>query len=406
VRAVCFDRALVPAPRESSGDRLIRRAALVAVVAFATLAPSNAARAERAPAIVRIGFTGPLSGAAATYGDDVRRGIGLAIDQIDARGGIVVGGKRVAFELVALDDGYRAIDAARNARRLVRDGRTPVVFCPESDGIYALRAFNETAPKFVVGAYSNDPAVARQGDAALVTIPPSYDAYFAPWAELEMKRFGKRLAFLPTAGAYGDAWKRGFGAAWTAAGGSVVADDTVDYAGTGDFSSVVELALASRPDVMLVGGPAAATARAIGAARAQGFRGGFVLLDDARLTDVAAAIPLAQLEGTVGAAPLESAGGPGLAAFLGAYRKAYGAARPPTPEVAFDYVAMCLIAHAMELANSTSDVAAIVGKLGDAVKSLRKEEQPIALDGVSKAGHLRWTFASDVVEAGMLRPVH
>jgi len=384
---------------------LIRRAALVALVALVTFAPVDAAHAEEAPVVVRIGFTGPLSGAAATYGDDARRGVALAIAEIDAGGGIVVAGKRVVFELVALDDGYRAIDAVRNARRLVGAGRMPVVFCPESDGIFALLAFNETAPKFVVAAYSSDPAVARQGDAALVMIPPRYDAYFTAWTALEMKRFGKRLALVPTASAYGDAWKRGFGAAWTAAGGSIVADESADYAGTADFASVVELALAARPDVMLVGGPVDATARAIAAARAQGFRGGFVVLDDTRLDDLRATLPRAELEGTVGSAPFASSRGPGLARFLGAYRRAYGAGRVATPEVAFDYVAMHAFARAMQLAGSTSDVAAIVGKLGGAVKALPKDEQPIAVDGISKAGELRWKLPSAVVESGELRPV-
>jgi branched-chain amino acid transport system substrate-binding protein len=45
--------------------------------------------------VVRIGFTGPLSGGAALYGRNVLDGLRLAVDDINAAGGVDAGGRRI-----------------------------------------------------------------------------------------------------------------------------------------------------------------------------------------------------------------------------------------------------------------------------------------------------------------------
>ena len=44
-----------------------------------------------------IGFSGPLSGPAAEYGQDMLYGIDMAVNEINAAGGITVGGKKHLF---------------------------------------------------------------------------------------------------------------------------------------------------------------------------------------------------------------------------------------------------------------------------------------------------------------------
>jgi branched-chain amino acid transport system substrate-binding protein len=381
---------------------LARAACLAfALVATGTTTGGTPARAAPDRDVVTIGFTGPLSGGAARFGDDARSGIQAAIDEIDRAGGIAVGGRTITFALASLDDAYRPDRSVRNAEHLVRAEGARVVFCPYGDGIFALLAVNERrAPRFIVGASAGDPAVLAQGNASVFMIAPRYDAYFKPWAAAEMKRFGKRLALLPTATAYGTVWKAGFGEAWKAAGGTVLRDDAVDYDATSDFSGIVGIALAEKPDVMLVGGPPDATARVIEAARAQGFAGGFALIDQAPLDRVARLVSLALLEGTVGAAPPDAYGGPGLAAFRATYARRYGPARAPTTEAVLDDVAMHVVARAMRLARSTSDAGAIARALGAAATSLPRNERAVAVAGVSRAGHLELNLFSEMVERG------
>jgi branched-chain amino acid transport system substrate-binding protein len=66
-------------------------------IAAGLLAGSSALAADP----VRIGIAAPLSGAAATYGQDVKRGAELAAEEINAKGGILNGRK---IELVYEDD--------------------------------------------------------------------------------------------------------------------------------------------------------------------------------------------------------------------------------------------------------------------------------------------------------------
>ena len=49
--------------------------------------------------VVKIGFTGPLSGGQAAYGTDNRDGLLLAVKELNARG-VQVGGRKVSFEVV------------------------------------------------------------------------------------------------------------------------------------------------------------------------------------------------------------------------------------------------------------------------------------------------------------------
>ena len=46
-----------------------------------------------------IGFSGPLSGPAAEYGQDIVYGIDMAVNEINAAGGITVKGKKYNFKL-------------------------------------------------------------------------------------------------------------------------------------------------------------------------------------------------------------------------------------------------------------------------------------------------------------------
>ncbi|MCM2209726.1 ABC transporter substrate-binding protein, partial [Klebsiella quasipneumoniae] len=83
--------------------------ALAACAAAAVLASSPALAQD----VVKIGYTGPLSGGAALYGKNVLSGIQMAVDEINA-GGLQVGGKKVKLEVVALDDKYAPAEAAIN----------------------------------------------------------------------------------------------------------------------------------------------------------------------------------------------------------------------------------------------------------------------------------------------------
>src|SRR5690625_2186678 len=70
---------------------------------------------------VVIGYTGPLSGPAAFYGENTVSGMEIAVDEINEAGGFEVDGKQYKLRLNILDDEYMPNDAAQNAKRIAQE---------------------------------------------------------------------------------------------------------------------------------------------------------------------------------------------------------------------------------------------------------------------------------------------
>ncbi len=118
---------------------LVNRFRRLACASAIALAATGAQAAEE----VNIGFTGPLSGGAALYGQNTLEGLQMAAKEINEAGGFTVGGETYEINLVSLDDKYSPSQAAVNGKRLVQQYNAPVIFTPHSGGTFALQAFNE-----------------------------------------------------------------------------------------------------------------------------------------------------------------------------------------------------------------------------------------------------------------------
>ena len=354
---------------------------------------------------VTIGFTGPLSGGAALYGRNVLDGLEMAIADINEGGGITVNGKKFTLVVQPLDDRYFPNESATNAKRLVHQYGSPVVFCPHSGGILAIQGFNASAPPFIVGAYTSEPQVVENGNPLTLMIPPKYVIYFDAFAQTMIERHGKRLGRIPGAHAYAKEWTKGFSAVWEGKGGTLLANNEIDYNTTTDFSSVVSTALSEKPDVLFVGGPSQATALVIKAAREQGFNGGFVVMDQAKFEEMNKLVPMAMLENAVGVMPMIHHPDFRAAKFVEKYRQKKGADRDPPREVSLTYGALRVLARAMELAGTTTDAKAIHAKADEAAATLPDEFKPSELLGVSPQGHLRQTTIAAHIVGGKCLPI-
>ncbi len=102
-----------------------------------------------------------------------------------------------------------------------------------------------------------------------------------------MKKGYKKVAMVVTAGAYGEEWRQAFREHWTKLGGSITVDKPANYYTETDFSAPLTAALATRPDCLLIGGPSSTTALVIEQARGMGFKGGFIVIDQAKLDYIA-----------------------------------------------------------------------------------------------------------------------
>ena len=378
------------------------RAVLPLALALASAFGAGAAFAQDT---VKIGFTGPLSGGAALYGKNVVNGMEMAIKEINAAG-LEVAGKKVKLELVALDDKYAPAEAAINARRLVQQYQSPAVFVPHSGGIYAMQAFNEQE-KFIVMAYSSTPKITETGNKLTIRIPPTFNSYIEPFTSYEMKKFGKKVGMLPGDHEYAKNWSALFAPAWEKAGGTVVSNNPMSYNRSADFYSGVSRVLAEKPDVLFIGGPSEPTALVAKQARELGFKGGFLIMDQAKLDEMAKVTGgLAPLEGSIGVLPVSYDDRVGPKTFAAAYRKAYGADKDPTTESSYNYALTHAVALAMKLAGTTTDAAAIRAKIGEALTKLPKETNAGNFNGVDAVGGTIVDPLVATVEGGKIKPVN
>ncbi len=333
--------------------------------------------------VVSIGYSGPLSGGAASYGKNVQNGLDMAINDINKAGGIKVGGEKVTFKLVPLDDRYLPNETATNVKRLTGQG-VKFIVVSHAGGILTVQPMTTRDPNFLLMAYSSDPQILNNNNPLTFMLPPRFDNYGPPFVSVQMKAFGKKLGMVGTSTAYGKQWAEMITNEWKKQGGSVGSNNAVDYGTTVDFSSAVTKALAEKPDVMFVGGPSQPTALVIKAAREQGFKGGFIVMDQAKFEEMETAIPKAYLNGSVGVLPTRDA--PGTQLFVTRYQGLYR--KLPTSEAGLPYAGVNMLAKAMELAGNVEDPEKVRAQLVAAAKALPQSKTVLKINGVTAQGHM------------------
>jgi branched-chain amino acid transport system substrate-binding protein len=372
-----------------------KRIAAVAAFGLAAAAPAFAQE------VVKIGYSGPLSGGAALYGKNVLDGMQMAVNEINAAG-FEVAGKKYKLEIVALDDKYNPSETAINAQRLVQEHKTPAILTPHSGGTFALQTNNE-AQKYLLLSYTSVPQVTARGNKMTLRIPPEFTTYIQPFVKHAMAKYGKNLAFAHADHDYAKAWTAVFKPAWEAAGGKVVAENPMSYNKSTDFYSGVSKVIASKPDVMFIGGASEPTALVAKQARELGFKGGFVIIDQAKMDEMAKVIGGYQpLEGSIGVLPLIDDSAPDSKNFVQRFQKAYPG-RVPSSEVSLNYTTVHATALAMKLAGSVTDAAAIRASLDKAMKQLPPAANPNGLDGVDDKGGTLADTRVAVIEGGKVK---
>src|SRR5262249_61041601 len=95
-----------------------RRLLLAGALAFAITVP------PRAQDVVKLGLVAAMSGQSAKSGEAIVRGLSIAVDEINARGGLL--GKKV--ELIVRDDESNPAKGAIAARELVQREKVAALF--------------------------------------------------------------------------------------------------------------------------------------------------------------------------------------------------------------------------------------------------------------------------------------
>ena len=354
---------------------------------------------------MNIGYTGPISGVAAEYGQDCANGIEIAINEINKGGGITVGGQKYMHKLIKLDDQINPTNAVNNCRRLRDQYKAPAIFNPVFNTIAPMAKINEEkGNEFIVMAYTSTPKAIEIGNKLLVASPPPFTVYVKGFADMAMSKGWKKCAMLVTLGAYGDEWRHDFKEYWLSKGGTITVDKPANYYTETDFSAPLTAALATKPDVMLIGGPSATTALVIEQARGLGYKGAFILIDQAKMDYIENILKSTKLmTNLIGTAAVALSPTEAAPAFVKKYKETYK--RMCTWEVILNYNAMHALNKAMVQAQSVSDVRKIRAAFPRAFPLLGKYF-PSEFVGITPGGRMYCPGSQQMIDAsGKYGPV-
>jgi branched-chain amino acid transport system substrate-binding protein len=344
--------------------------------------------------VITIGYSGPLSGGAAKFGLNIQWGLELAADEINALGGATVAGKKYKVRVVSMDDRFQAALAVNNAKRLVHKEGAKMVYNPNTGGIFALMAINEKE-KFIIGAYTTTQNVVTAGNKLLFKGPLPMQAYVHAFTEKAWAHGWKSCAMMPDAYEYGKIWSGLFQKEWTGKGGTITTTIPVDFMKTTDYYPLLAKALATKPDVILLGSSSEPDAMQIKQARELGYKGGFILIERGKLDEIRTFVDkMETLNGCLGSTPMSLTPRDHIKPFAEKFRKKYGADKPLATELGISYANALIYVGAMVIAGTTTDVYKIMDAMLNKTKEVLalpfvKNNDPYGYTGAFSNGALK-----------------
>ena len=224
---------------------------LKTIVAAAVLGFGTAAYAQ--DLIVKIGHVGPTSGAIAHLGKDNENGARMAIDELNAKG-VMIGGKKAKFELLAEDDAGDPKQGTAVAQKLV-DAKVNGVIGHLNSGttIPASKIYFDAGIPQISPSATN-PKYTRQGfNTAFRVVADDVHLGGTLGRYAVNTLHGKTFAVIDDRTAYGQGVAEEFSKAVKAAGGKIEENQYTTNAAT-DFTAILTAVKAKKPDIVFYGG--------------------------------------------------------------------------------------------------------------------------------------------------------
>lgn len=212
---------------------------ILAVVLIAIFAKPKDKVATIEGDTVKIGFIGPLSGEAAAYGEPMRQGAELAVEQINKAGGI----KGKPLEIIYEDGKCTGKDAVSAAQKLVSVDKVKFIVGAGCSGeTIAIAPIVEPAKVLIISPVSSNAAISTMGDYIFRNHPSDNDAG-TMLANLIIAQTNK-TAVISENTDYAQGIRKVFTENYTKAGGQLAIDEAFNT-GTTDFRSFLSKVKAS-----------------------------------------------------------------------------------------------------------------------------------------------------------------
>jgi branched-chain amino acid transport system substrate-binding protein len=213
------------------------------------------AKAAEAPAeVIKIGHVGPLTGGIAHLGKDNENGARLAVEEINAAGGLKVGDKTYKFELVAEDDKADPKEGTLAAQKIVDSGAVAIVGHLNSGTTIPASKIYADANVTQISPSATNPKYTEQGFKTafrVVANDNQQGAVLANYAAETLK--AKTIAIIDDRTAYGQGLADVVEKVAKEKGLKVVGREFTNDKAT-DFNAILTKIRGAKPDVVMYGG--------------------------------------------------------------------------------------------------------------------------------------------------------
>lgn len=330
----------------SLSDSLVVRArrTIGASLALAWLLSVVACEPASQP-VIRVGLIGVFTGTLATAsGVPGRLGAQLAVDEINAAGGVDLGGVRHRVVLFEREIDNRPDAAAVAARSLINLDSIDVLLGPQTSSLaIAAAPVAEESQVVMIAPMASNPAV-TSGRRLVFRLAFLDDFQGEVIARFAADSLGLRsaAALHDAASPYGQNITELFTRTFTARGGRVVRVETFDSDGPRDYAPQLRRILAARPEALLLPNFVTADSSQIYQARAMGFRGVFLGTDS---WDVRGLSPREAALGALVVANWDRRSDrPAAAAFIARWTARHGDVPIATSAATYDAVHLAMLA--------------------------------------------------------------
>jgi branched-chain amino acid transport system substrate-binding protein len=349
---------------------------------------------------IQYAYLGPMSGAAAAYGEEQFAGVQLAVADINSAGGIKVGGKSYDIEAHAFDVEETPEKSVMKMNEAVSLYHPMAIQTAHSMASMPLKEFAKEKG-FILLGISEIPGFTEPRNPLAVRIWLKV-ADQGPMLD-HLRRLGiNKLAILAHSGEVSVKWAEVSRTMWKEKGGTVVGEVTYPVDST-DFSSPVTKLLSSNPEAIASGGnPDVRAANILKIARELGFKGKFFFGGSCRGPRMINLIGKELAEGTTLVGTSVEKGSPKIDAFKQRMSKLYPG-KPYGLVYMVGYESLFLLKAAVEKSGSVTDLYKIAGAFETAITP---QTSPLGLWLTVKNGEAQFDLHTVEIRNGQVIPVN
>jgi branched-chain amino acid transport system substrate-binding protein len=334
---------------------------------------------------LKIGLIAPLTGGGAPWGIAEQQAAKILAAEVNAKGGLEVGGKTYQVEVIAYDDQYKAADAVAAYNRLTNnDGvRYMIILSTPStlalkeriqeDGVFAL-----TSSGTQKAVDANDKYLVRALSILADYVPP-----FVAWMKEHIKE--RRIAIVDPNDESGWEANRIAEAAYKANGFQIVDEELFERTQK-DFAPLMTRILGMGVDIIELASTPPATAGLIARqTRDLGFKGIFIKGGGPAPKDIVAAAGKDAAEGMYNLLYVD-VGTDGYKRLAAEYRKAIG--QEPNEMIVTFYDAANVLLRAIQKGGDVNDPAKARAAVAQVLPMPSVQGEPLAYGGMTTSGTL------------------